>query len=100
MGDSGRIGSPKPMADPRIAAVPQRHGLTLATHNIWEFAGMEVALFDPLWTAWPTRRAVVPCYVGVCADSRDGGQWHQRCIVWSGMCGSAPKTLENWTLDA
>ena len=50
MGDGDRTGSPKPMADAQIAAVAQRHGLTVATRNVRDFAGMEVGLFNP-WAA-------------------------------------------------
>ena len=50
MGDGDRAGWPRPMADAQIAAVARRHGLTLATRNLRDFAGMEVALFDP-WAA-------------------------------------------------
>ncbi len=47
MGDGDRTGRPKPMADAQIAAVARRHGLTLVTHNIRDFADMEVTLLDP-----------------------------------------------------
>ena len=47
MGDGDRAGRPKPMADAQIAAVARRHGLTLVTRNIRDFAGMEVGLLDP-----------------------------------------------------
>lgn len=47
MGDGDRTGHPRPMADAQIAAVARRHGLTLVTRNIRDFAGMEVETFDP-----------------------------------------------------
>ncbi len=47
MGDGDRTGRPKPMVDAQIAAVALRHGLTLITHNIRDFAGMEVGTLDP-----------------------------------------------------
>ena len=47
MGDGDRTGRVKPMADAQIAAVARRHGLTLATRNVGDFAGMSVALLDP-----------------------------------------------------
>ena len=50
MGDGDRVGRPKPMADAQIASVARRHGLTLVTRNIRDFAGMKVALFDP-WSS-------------------------------------------------
>ena len=50
MGDGDRTGRPKPMADAQIAAVALKHGLTLATRNIRDFKGIEVALVDP-WAA-------------------------------------------------
>ena len=47
MGDGDRVGRPKPMADAQIAAVARRHGLTLVTRNMRDFAAMEVVLLDP-----------------------------------------------------
>ena len=47
MGDGDRTGRPRPMADAQIAAVAQRHDLTLVTRNTGDFAGMGVALFNP-----------------------------------------------------
>ena len=53
MGDgdrTGRVRSSVVAADAQIAAVARRHGLTLATRNVRDFAGMSVALLDP-WAA-------------------------------------------------
>lgn len=50
MGDGDRMGRPRSAADAQIAAVARRHGLTLATRNIKDFADMGVQLFDP-WEA-------------------------------------------------
>ena len=47
MGDGDRTGRRKSMADAQIAAVARRYGLTLATRNIGDFAGMSVPLVDP-----------------------------------------------------
>ena len=35
------------MADAQIGAIARRHGLTLVTRNVDDFAGMSVAMFDP-----------------------------------------------------
>ncbi len=51
MGDGDRTGRPRPMADAQIAAVARRHGLTLVTRNIRDFAKMEVEMFDPWGSA-------------------------------------------------
>ena len=50
MGDGDRSGRVKAMADAQIAAVARRHGLTLATRNVGDFAGMSVPLLNP-WAA-------------------------------------------------
>ena len=53
MGDgdrTGRVRSSVVAPDAQIAAVARRHGLTLETRNVRDFAGMSVALLDP-WAA-------------------------------------------------
>ena len=47
MGDGDRSGKVKEMADAQIAAIARRHGLTLVTRNVDDFAGMSVAMLDP-----------------------------------------------------
>lgn len=46
-GRADRAGRPRSAADAQIAATARRYDLTLATRNTKDFAGMEVALFDP-----------------------------------------------------
>lgn len=50
MGAADRAGRPRSAADGQIAATARRYGLTLATRNVRDFAGMGVDLINP-WTA-------------------------------------------------
>jgi len=48
-------GRPLPTADGLIAATAQVHSLTLVTRNTQDFAGLDVALFDPWKAKTPGR---------------------------------------------